>query len=389
MIKTYLTLSLFLVVNLFFAQEKSCNCVDELDNISELIKNAKSYKTQIVKSGKEADLNQWREEIKREIEDDTLRNFFCAGYLQKYISFINDRHNQVYLIPEKISSAVPSYTKVIDTLVKTDEISGIYYLGTDQVMVQREKDSVWFGITLKSDSEDWTPGKIRFRINRMPSGNFEIFEYSQNGLLLYQKNIEISEGRIHSTFWNTENKYFFNLNHTDNFTYKSINPSFDYIAIKTLKRTNELMDEGKDFYNKNLDKLTKQNVIIDLRNNGGGSMNQINPLIKALKKNKKIEKIIVLINFKTASSAELATMELKEDKRTILAGENSTGMIEYGYGNRAFSTKTDCSEFKVILSTENSKGKYSNYEYIGIQPDVYLNNKTDWIEQIVAMELNK
>lgn len=389
MIKKNLPLLLFLIISLVYSQEQDCNCIDELDTMSKLIKNSKSYKTQIKKEARESDFNVWKEEIKREIANDSLSKFFCVGYLQKYISFIEDKHNQVYFIPDNITENVPAYSKEIDTTLKsTDQVSGIYYAGSDKVLVQKENDTIWYGITLKSDSKEWTKGKIRLRIEKTANNNFEIFEYFQNGLLFYQKNIEILNGRIHSTFWNKDNNYFFNKNFKDNFTYKSINSSFDYVGIKTLRRTSSLMKEAATFYENNLEKLTRENLIIDLRNNGGGSINQLKPLIKSLKRNKTIRKIYVLINFKTGSSAELATLALKEDKRTIIAGENSRGMVAYGYGNNSFSAKTNCLKYNVVLSTKRS-GKYGRYENIGIKPNFELDNKSDWIDQIVKEEIAK
>lgn len=388
MIKINLTFLVLLTVNLIFSQEKNCNCTNELDNISKLIENAKSFQIQIKKTDKESDFKKWKEEIKRKIINDSLSNFFCVGYLQKYISFINDRHNEVYFVPDKIAENVPTYSKAIDTTLKIkDEISGIYYAGSDKILVQKENDTVWFGITLKSDSEEWPKGKIRLRIEKTTNENFEIFEYYKNGLLFYQKNIKISDGRIHSTFWNKENKYFFNQNHSDNFTFQSINPSFDYIGIKTLKRTNSLIKEADEFYKNTLHKLTKENLIIDLRNNGGGSINQAKALLKFLKRDEALQNIYVLINFKTASAAELTALALKEDKRTILLGENSRGILEFGYGNRSFSTKTKCSDFKVVLSTKHNNSNYSKYEYVGIEPDYKLTNQLDWIEQIIKGEI--
>ncbi|SFU45123.1 Peptidase family S41 [Pustulibacterium marinum] len=384
MIKKYLTLLLIFGVNSLFSQEKKCNCLNELDNTSKLIENAKSYKVQIKKGGREIAFKKWKEEIKQEIVNDSLSNYFCTGYLQKYISFIKDRHNEVYSIPNNISENVPNYTKKIDTTLNiTDKISGIYYAGSDEILVKKENDSIWYGITLKSNSDEWTKGKIRLRINKTKNDKFELFEFYKNGLLYYQKNIKIANGRINSTFWNKQNNYYFNKNFEENFTFKSLNPSFNYIGIKTLSRTNRLMKEADIFYENHLDKLNKENLIIDLRNNGGGSINQAKLLLKALRKNDEIDQIYVLINFKTASAAELTTLKLKEDKRTIIVGENSRGMLEYGYGNNSFSTKTECSEFKVVLSTKHTSKRLGKYEYIGITPDLLLNNNSDWIDQII------
>ncbi|HLV62057.1 S41 family peptidase [Galbibacter sp.] len=390
MIKKYWTLLLIFGVNLIFSQENNCDCINELNNTSELIENAKSYNYQIKRTNREAEFKKWKEEIKQEILNDSLSQFFCVGYLQKYISFIDDRHNEIYFVPDKIAKNVPSYSKIIDTISEmNDSISGIYFAGSDKILVKKENDSTWYGITLESNSNEWTKGKIRLRINKTADGNFELFEYHKNGLLFYQKNIEISKGRIHSTFWNKENEYFFNENHKENFTYKSVNPSFDYIGIKTLTRTHKLIKEADNFYDNYLDNLTKKKLIIDLRNNGGGSINQAKPLIKALKRNKAIQKIYVLINFKTASAAELTALSLKENERTILVGENSKGMLAYGYGNRSFSTKTNCSEFKVVLSTKRTNKKYRKYEYVGIKPNYNLDNNSDWIDQVINLEAKK
>lgn len=381
-----LFISLLFIPKSFYGQAKECNCLTELNDVSQLIENAKSYKTQIKRKSRETEFKNFKNKIEQEILKDTLSKYFCIGYLQKYISFIKDKHNQVYVVPENIHLAIPDYSKPIDTSLKNvDEVSGIYYAGMDKILVQRENDSTWFGIMVDSESKEWTNRKIRLRIDRLSDGNFELFEFYPNGLLFYQKNIKISDGRIHSTYWNKQNSYFFNMNHKNNFNYKSISATFDYIGIKTLKRTNKLMKEADDFYETYLDILNKENIIIDLRNNSGGSINQANALLKAIRRNNAIKKIYVLINFKTASAAELMTLKLREDERTIILGENSKGMVSYGYGNKSLSTKTDCGEFEVVLSTKQEHGKLEKYEYVGIIPDVRLNNDSDWVEQIIKL----
>lgn len=384
MVRILLTLILTFTVTLAFTQRENCNCLVELEHTAGLIKNAKSYRYEVVKKHRTEEFSRWKDKIKSEIIADSLREYFCVGYLQKYISFFDDKHNQIYLIPGDISVAVPTYCDALDTsFVRDDRVSGIYYGGSESIIVKKVSDSAWYGIMLTSDEKAWPKGKIRLRINKTASGGFEIFEFFNNGLLFYQNNIAITGGRIHSTFWNKQNHYYFNKNHTANFTFQSVDSSFDYIGIKTLVRNTSLMKEADRFYNRYLDKLTKDNVIVDLRNNGGGSIKQAKPLLKALKRNKSIQRIYVLMNFKTASAAELTALALKKDRRTILAGEPSNGMLTYGYGNHSFSAKTVCSNFQVSLSTKRENRRYAKYEGSGITPDMDLDNGSDWIDQIL------
>ncbi|WP_092539672.1 S41 family peptidase [Zunongwangia mangrovi] len=366
-----------------FGQHSDCNCISALEEISALIQHSKSYKIQIKKENREQEFQQWKEKIITEIKQDELSEYFCAGYLQKYASFIKDRHNQIYKVPEDLAENIPTYKKSIDTTKIEDNISGIYHAGRDQIFLKKENDSLWLGITLKSASEGWKKGKMRLKINKTEDGSFEIFEFFANGILSYQNNIKIENGRIQGTFWNKANQYFFHVNHEQNFNFRSINADFDYIGIKTLSRTRNLMKEAQVFYEDHLEKLSKENLIIDLRNNAGGAIKQAEPLIKSLQKNENIRHIFVLINFKTASAAELVALQLKKDKRSIIAGENSRGMLEYGYGNKSFSAKTDCLGFNVSFSTKHENNNLHQYETKGITPDLYLQNTSNWIDQIV------
>jgi len=386
-LKIFGLIFLLLISTNFYGQNNGCTCLTSLDETSIKIKKSISYKSQIKNLKREQELESWKKSIEKEIINDSLSNYFCAGYLQKYISFIKDKHNEIYSTSKDISLIIPFYTKTFENTTNTnDSISGIYYQGKDKIIVKKESESLWFGILLESNSKDWKKGMIRLRIHKNKNDLFEIYEFYKSGLLFYQSNVRIHSGRIHSTFWNKENRYHFNKNHKANFNFENLNSSFNYIGIKTLKRSNRLMSEADKFYDEIEKKITDKNLIIDLRNNGGGSTEQIKPLIKIIKKNNSIEKIYVLVNFKTFSAAELGAYLLDNDLRTILSGENTRGGLTYGYGNNSISGTLDCNEIKYNFSRKVTNKKFLKYENIGLTPKLILTNKSDWIEQILELE---
>lgn len=95
---------------------------------------------------------------------------------------------------------------------------------------------------------------------------------------------------------------------------------------------------------------------------------------------------MVLVNFRTGSAAELSVLLLNKDPRTILAGENTRGMLTYGWGNESFSGGLNCDDIEYDFSTEIMNKKLLDYEHIGLAPELLLTNTSDWIEQILKVE---
>lgn len=155
--------------------------------------------------------------------------------------------------------------------------------------------------------------------------------------------------------------------------------------------------EFKETYN-NLKKADINKLIIDLRNNGGGIVeealnianyvlekNQIMLITKDKQGNEEIEKsaqkpiidvpIVILTNKNTASASEILAAALKENNKATIVGEKTfgKGVIQ------ELITLTDGSGLKVTIEeyyTPN-KNKINN---VGITPDVQVTSENSVVE---------
>jgi hypothetical protein len=384
-------------LNKTLAQDKGCNCIDELNQVSQLVKESKSYEVFIKGKKnieKQKEFKDWKYLISEEIKKDQNANLYCVGYLNKYISFIKDSHNEVYIKRKNSFQKKLNYLVDIDSLTKQFEsntksdIENIYHQGNTKIGLIKINETELIAVILESSSENWKQGNIRFRIKKNID-NWEMFEFISNGQLIYRKNVWFKNGRIYPSFWNTDNQYYFYKKHKKNIEHLSITNQVDYISIKTLQRSKKLMLEFKTFYNAVLPKLNKPYLIIDFRNNSGGSTKQADRLAKFLKRNKNLKKIYVMQNSSTTSAAEIIIWKMRKDKRVILLGENTSGRISFGYGNASISNTTDCYNFITSFSVKHTNSKLDKYEYIGLAPDMYLNLDKDWIKQVVQLIENK
>ncbi|RYF25532.1 MAG: hypothetical protein EOO42_03610 [Flavobacteriales bacterium] len=89
--------------------------------------------------------------------------------------------------------------------------------------------------------------------------------------------------------------------------------------------------------------------------------------------------IIILANKGTGSSAEYLLFVAKQSKKVKLMGAPSYGALDYG---NAFAVDFGCENYKVFMPTYRAL-RLPDYpiDYIGIQPDVYLDSSIkDWIQ---------
>lgn len=88
------------------------------------------------------------------------------------------------------------------------------------------------------------------------------------------------------------------------------------------------------------------------------------------------QKVAILFNRKTASSAEGMITYAIQSSKVVTLGENSGGFL--GYGN-VMTAETPCGNY-TLRSTTTRYRENSRYEFVGIAPLIRLQRGTDWVE---------
>lgn len=95
------------------------------------------------------------------------------------------------------------------------------------------------------------------------------------------------------------------------------------------------------------------------------------------------ERIVVMTNRNTASSAEGLVLEAMKSKKVITFGENSGGFITFG-DIRSVNTPNG---FVLQSATQRTLNRFQ-YERSGIPPKIQANKNEDWIQQAIKLIQN-
>jgi C-terminal processing protease CtpA/Prc len=168
----------------------------------------------------------------------------------------------------------------------------------------------------------------------------------------------------------------------DNWYFEQMSENIQYIRMATFSNSSKNKKAFQAFFEKTKDNLAAENIIIDLRSNGGGNKKYSDPFIKYLKKSK--AQIYVITNIGTGSNSEQFTVKLKNQVNATQVGERTNGTIAYGrnYGN---SYTTPSGIYSILPTDMNFHNRYFEYEYVGVQPEIQLDNNSDWLEQLKAI----
>ena len=401
-----------LISGFTLAAQTDCDCKAELDFVYEQMKKSASFKSQI-KGEKLAEFEESYKQIKARLSA-PIAVIKCFTIVNKLTSFVKDKHFLFYgARPDfgwkevQDSAFVAAYRKSeafinhpslandlnLDALREElaakplESVEGIYNISSFMKLgvfkVSSEKlGSAYYGIMLESKLGIWEPGQIMLYMEETDQPNeFDITAYGQ-----VQKNLMFYKSQVYQfghLFSNVvkegmENPYSrIDRKNTKAFELSSINEDVQYFWLDDMSRYEK--EEQRDALVAQINaELNAPNLIVDLRDNGGGSSKISIPILRAIKK-KSNTKVYILTNFYSGSNAEQTTVRMKKIKGAVHLGQRTNGTIAYGrnYGH----AYTSPSGLFTVSPTDMKFNHFLQYEEVGVTPDILLDNESDWIEQ--------
>jgi Peptidase family S41 len=395
----------------------------------------------------------------------------CYQLLNRWLSFFNDPHINLYLNRQKMDSAAirdmfkqgekaaydsSGFITYIQR-AKIDPIEGIWtnaYTQTRYGIVRDKSDpKVFWGFMISADNIFWHPMQIRCKIIRKGKSYKLGFIYLRDHTP-FKDAISVRNNVIYFVSGNIWTKVDQQTGEVKNkkFVLPPVNnPQHEFLKIDEQTCLIRIPSSSLGFRS-TVDSIIEANksviettdhLIIDLRENRGGSVLVTNKLLPYLYtqpyiyeggsilstkanideyrespadsiKNIKIinqlesagygktvmvyppdtlrfdrvlEKpsaVSIIVNRYTASAAELFLLKARQSKKVTILGENTAGMVDYLDVGSDKSMPCPYWLFSYPLSRRDAS-LVNPIDGIGIKPDIYLNRNKDWIKAAISL----
>ena len=400
--KIFLLLFLSSLITSAYSQNEECNCMTDLIFLDTKIRKTPAYKIN------KQNYNTSYSEIEEKVASISTI-FDCHSLLNELLLSLNDNHSRVFSIesgatdevnedPEKfigfkksaLFNAYPKPNIDLDSLItvlntkSVMEVEGIYERKDYMTIgVYRNKDeNNYKAIIVDSESDVWQIGEIIYTM--IPFGNNYLLNIgggiTSKRLVAYTERIE--NGFFYYMDFKkdiSQTNYSLKMPSESTFYREELSNEITYLKIGSFSSWNPTLSDAEKFYKTLEGNLNKSNLIIDLRNNGGGGNRNSDILYKLLKEYSKKNKIYVLINHRTASNAEQFAQKLRRLDNCKIFGSRTNGSLAYELKNSNYTLP--CGKFIAVLSSKKHS-EYIEFESQGIEPDVIFSLKGDWINQL-------
>lgn len=310
--------------------------------------------------------------------------------LYKFIAPIRDNHLALYsnkdsllAKPTLIDIAKSTMDSAILAQHPKDSVAGTYYYETYKTQLVKIKD--YYVSVLESKGKYYT----QFLLAELTPNHFDYISFRDNGGKYFiNRNIVFVNQRLSGTPYKKyqQNDFVSIPSNAPKFEVKQLDESTTYLRLGNFSTSTENIAASVIFYNQ-IGKLSTPNLIVDLRNNGGGGYKNSRKFLSLIKKFK--GKVHLLVNNYTISNAEQFAIDLMDRPDVTIYGERTRGTICYG-NNMGTVVDLPSKRFSFYITDMKTRKKDLPFETIGIAPKVELNIfEKDWIDQVMEIIKSK
>lgn len=300
-IKSLLVFLLFANCKENVNNEEECQCTNELDFvIGYYERNLPGFKDNVTPET-QATYKKLKGTLKAEAAkvDNPSDCFKITTY---YVEFFKDNHSRINMSLPRVdesndeelnaflnSDAFKSRETYNLSEEETqqyplDDIRGMYQTadGSYTVAIIPSEGALrkYIGVITDSKTKLWQKGQVKLELNPKADGSYEAFVYMRNHGLQYNPNFKLVNGILGDTWFKTSKENFENpvINNDWSFYVETLNDNTTYLRIPTFSGD----------YSAKLDSLYRiakplieshPYLIVDVRNNGGGSDSNVSPLL--------------------------------------------------------------------------------------------------------------
>ncbi len=291
--KNYFLTVFILSFTLSNAQQQNCNCSEAFETL--VVKIEKEYPGFREKTKHALVYNSLKANLA--IEAETAKEENCLPVLQKYVDFFKDKHiwilanqptqtsaNEAIVESEIFKIDLKKFKKEI--INSKDALEGIWKNDSYEIGIKKINSNEYVGFIISADPKYWKTKEIKFKLLANNTYEYKMQDHSiQKGTytmdekgLLYLKEIvtEFVKQTPNPAF--SKEEIADRINELNGFYCKQITPktvllklsNFSYPFVETIEN---LIEKNKHLLQNN------ENLIIDLRGNGGGTTDAFQKLL--------------------------------------------------------------------------------------------------------------
>ena len=266
-----------------YLQSQNCDCLKNIMRLQQKVENDQaSYQHQVIEFDQIEEYALFKAEINNKAG--TIKNNRdCIGLLSIYLSFFKDEHS--FIIYDESFDIKKDHKKLKNSRSKNNGPEGIWHFqdGSFSIKIVPSQSTIykWSAIMLKSNHAGWKKGNVKIDFFNGKDNQLKCIYWTQ-GLTPKVYDVtytasEMSVGRF-LKFYRNKEKIWRPGNKTYAMEFKELTPETNYLSLPTFNMTYKPVIDS--LLSENRTKITsKNNLIIDIRNNRGGGFDAFEPLL--------------------------------------------------------------------------------------------------------------